>query len=1065
MPAIWQRLALLKTSDFANGEQRRDGHEKAQEVTKSWRYQVIQLLPIGRLPSIMCEWLSAIGHQLSVRADSATKRRRLQCVSRETSERPATTVRTIKMIKQMGESFQGSRSSVQRLATGLVAVFVSALLVNGSARGESVDFRGDWRFAKGEQAGAEAAAFDDSSWATVRLPHDWAIAGPFNPEENGFAGKLPWRGVGWYRKTFTLDHEPGTRVYLDFDGVMAFPKVYVNGKLAGEWDYGYTSFRIDATPHVNLKGSNVIAVRVDTTKHGTRWYPGAGIYRKVMLDIYGPVHIGQWATRITTPEISDATATVLVQTTVENHTDKAADAVVDVVIQHPDPIRSAQTAGNVVKASVPAGGVKDLSIPLTVREPVRWDIDDPKLYKARVSLHVVGSESRPRVQSIHDEVIPFGIREFKFTADDGFHLNGRRVQLYGVNLHHDHGALGAAFYRRAMERQLEIMREMGVNAIRTSHNAPAPELLELCDRMGFVVWDECFDKWDDKADRVDGRPSLQEHAERHLRSLVMRDRNHPSVVIWSIANEIGGVGGRDGLTKERVAMMRDIVRKYDDTRPVGLGHHIPEHASRDIFDPLDLTGWNYDRRYHIYRDRYPDKPIVYSESASALSTRGFFALPLPTTKTDFAQRQHQVDSYDFNAAPWSDIADREFKLMQDDPFVAGEFVWTGFDYLGEPTPFDQQAKSSYFGIVDLAGIPKDRYFLYRSYWRPDTATVHIVPHWNWPERVGQTVPVWVYTNGDSAELFLNGKSLGRRKKGMPAEQPKNLAQGRTATANSNGSGQPSDKAADGDETTSWSVTRAGGDPWWQVDLGETQSLKCFVIEFEQEAKYYGYVVSTSEDGTNWRSVVEQRASGEPRWGGPRAAVHHLDGRGRYVRVEFNELPRRGPAGMREFGVYSQPTELSYYAPTYDYRLRWNDVVYEPGELKAVAYKDGNEIGASVVRTAGEPAALRLTPDRTQLEASGDDLGYVLVEALDEQGTLCPLADNVVHFRVEGPAEIAGVDNGNPLSLEPFQADERKLFYGKAMLILRTVAGQGGEIRIVATSDGLRDATASCAAAP
>jgi beta-galactosidase len=939
----------------------------------------------------------------------------------------------------------------------MVAMITAVHLAAGLQRGESVDFRGEWRFAKGEQPGAEAPEFDDSAWQAVRLPHDWAIAGPFNPQENGFAGKLPWRGVGWYRKTFTLDRDANDRVYLDFDGVMAFPKVYVNGKLAGEWGYGYTSFRVDATPHVNLQGPNVVAVRVDTTNHGTRWYPGAGIYRKVTLEIRRPVHIGHWATHITTPEVSDESATVNFRTTIENHGPAAADVVVNVAIHHPDPARRAPTAKVAQQLTVPAGGTADVSLPLTVPDPKRWDVDSPELYEARVAVYPQESSYEASSQPIDQERIPFGIREFEFTADDGFHLNGRRVQLYGVNLHHDHGPLGAAFYRRAMERQLEIMREMGANAIRTSHNAPAPELLELCDRMGFVVWDECFDKWDDKAGRVDGWPSLEEHGERHLRSLVMRDRNHPSVVVWSIANEIGGVGGRDGLTKDRVKLMRDIIRKYDDTRPVGLGHHVPEVARGDTFEPLDLIGWNYDRRYHIHRERFPDKPIVYSESASALSTRGFYELPMPTTKTDYSD-QHQVDSYDFNAAPWSDIVDREFKLMRDDSFVAGEFVWTGFDYLGEPTPFDRQAKSSYFGIVDLVGIPKDRYYLYRSHWRPDAPTVHIVPHWNWPERIGKSVPVFVYTNGDSAELFLNGKSLGRKAKGVPPERPANLASGRPAS--SSGGNELASLAADDNLETTWSSKRDGGNSWWQVDLGEERKLRCFVLEFELEAKNYGYTIHTSDDGKIWSEAVMQGTSREPRWGGPRTAVHHLDANGRFIKIDFTELPRRRAAGLREFGAFSAPTESSYYDPIYDYRLRWNDVIYEPGELKAVAYKNGQEIGTAVVRTAGRPASLRLTPDRTQLKASGDDLTYVLVEAVDEHGTLCPLADNLIRFRSEGPAEIAAIGNGNPLSLEPFQTNERKLFFGKAMLILRTIDGEAGDTKVIATSAGLLDGTAS-----
>lgn len=773
-----------------------------------------------------------------------------------------------------------------------------------------------WRFTQGDPSGAESTTFDDAEWEEVRVPHDWAIAGPFDPAGDGATAKLPWRGVGWYRHSVTLNCHAGSRVYLDFDGVMAFPKVYVNGKLAGEWDYGYTSFRVDATPYINLYGPNVIAVRVDTTKHVSRWYPGAGIYRKVMLRVREPIHISHWATFVTTPDISDKEATINIQSAIENHTAEEAAVGVQFRIRDPD---GKQVASASNQLTIPAGGAKSVEKSLRIENPQRWGVDTPRLYTLETQVTRDAGEE-------DSETTSFGIRDFDFSADDGFHLNGRRVQLHGVCLHHDQGPLGAAFNERAMERQLQIMRDMGVNAIRTSHNPPAPELLDLCDRMGFVVWDEAFDKWDGTADRIDGMPSLEDHANRHVKSMVTRDRNHPSIVVWSVGNEIHE--GREGVTAERVTMMRDVVRKYDVTRPVGMACDVPQIANKPILDALDLTGWNYGRRYARYRERYPNKPIIYSESASALSTRGFFELPLPTKKTDYSD-QHQVDSYDYNAAEWSDIPDVEFKLMQDDRFVAGEFVWTGFDYLGEPTPFSKEAKSSYFGIVDLCGIPKDRYYLYRSYWRPDFATIHIVPHWNWPDRVGKLVPVFVYTNGDSAELFLNGESLGRRIKGRAADRPKN--------------------------------------------------------------------------------------------------------------------------------------ESPYYDPTYQFRLRWDNVIYEPGELKATAYKDGKEIGIATIRTAGEPAALRVTPDRTQLSGSGDDLCYALVEAIDSAGNFCPLADNLVEFSVTGPAKIAAVGNGNPLSTEPFQAKHRKLFFGRAVVIVRPKEGAVGNVQLTATSGVLQGGVANCVA--
>jgi beta-galactosidase len=1031
----------------------------------------------------------------------------------------------------------GMSMDVRRGAVVTVIVGMLAALAYGQGSGGRtvVNFNDGWRFAKGAQVGAEKPEFDDSGWQAVRLPHDWAIAGPFNPSENGYAGKLPWRGEGWYRKTFTLDSagsslwrgrpalalssnetmpaskeqepnvraakergrdaldtqgqdalatEDGRRVYFDFDGVMAFPKVYVNGQLAGEWDYGYMSFRVDATPYVKFGAKNTIAVYVDTRQHGTRWYPGAGIYRKVTMTICNPVHLAHWGTYVTTPDVSDSEATVRIRSTIENHRDTAVQVTATTFVFEPEGKPIAKAGKN---ETVPAGGSREIEQTIVINKPERWDITSPRLYVIQTALRVDG-------KTVDADATPFGIRTFQFTANDGFHLNGRRVQLHGVCLHHDQGPLGAAFYPRAMERQLEIMRDMGVNAIRTSHNPPAPELLDLCDRMGFVVWDEAFDKWDGTADRVararvegvppsnrgqdgldtrgqdardtktpSGRkggtpsprgetPALEQYGEKQLRNFVLRDRNHPSIVVWSVANELGG-GGRDGVTPERVKFMSDFVRKYDATRPVGMACHIPGLAEQPNFDALDLTGWNYARRYATYRRRYPDKPIIYSESASALSTRGFYDLPLPNRKNEYS-KQLQVDSYDLNAADWSDIPDCEFKLMQDDPFVAGEFVWTGFDYLGEPTPFSQEAKNSYFGIVDLCGIPKDRFYLYRSYWRPDTTTVHLLPHWNWPDRIGKNVPVFVYTNGDSAELFLNGKSLGRRQKGVIPPRPENFAKGKPAIASSNQPDHPPAHANDGGTGSRWTAVQAGPEQWWQVDLGEVKPICYIAIDFEREEKNCGYQIKVSTDASAWQTIVTKNTSRQPQWGGPTEIFHEVDTQARYVRIEFTDMRNGAWASIKEFAVYPQPAESPYYDVTYTYRLRWNDVTYEPGELKAVAYKNGQPIGEAIMRTAGKPATLRLTPDRKELWAGGDDLCYVLVEAQDDQGALCPSADNLVRFQVDGPAEIAAVGNGNPLSIEPFQADYRKLFYGKAMLILRTKPGEGGTVRVTATSDGL-----------
>ncbi len=913
------------------------------------------------------------------------------------------------------------------------------------------NFNADWRFIKGDQP-AEAATldYDDSAWQTVRLPHDWAIAGPFNPQEHGYSGKLPWKGAGWYRKTFTLDAaDAGKRVYLDFDGVMAFPKVYVNGQLAGQWDYGYVPFRVDATPYVRFGQDNIIAVEVDTRRQGTRWYPGAGIYRTVTLTLSEPVHIEHWATFVTTPAVSDTEAIVQVQTELNNDRDTDVRAEVLFEVVAPD---GRTVARQMQIAALSAGGSTRVGPRFTLTNPQRWDIESPMLYTLVTTVRADG-------RVVDREQTSFGIRTFEFTADDGFHLNGRRVQIYGVNLHHDHGPLGAAFYPRAMERQLEIMRDMGVNFIRTSHNAPATELLQLCDRMGLLVWNECFDKWDHTAGRHDGEPPLEEYGHRQIRNIVMRDRNHPSVVIWSIGNEIGNASGnREGKNGPRVQFMRDFVLQYDNTRPVGMADHIPQTANQPILDTLDVVGWNYARRYSIFRQRYPGTPIIYSESASTLSTRGFYELPLPTVKTDFSS-QFQVSSYDLNAASWSDIPDVEFALMERDRFVAGEMVWTGFDYLGEPTPFDQEARSSYFGIVDLCGIPKDRFYLYRSHWRPNETTVHILPHWNWPDRVGKNVPVFVYTNGDSAELFLNGQSLGRRVKGQRPPMPVNLALGAAITASSEQANNPAAAMLDGNGQTRWCASSGAAEQWVRLDLGQVRSIEYLAFDFEREAKNYGYTVSVSSDGQTWLQVVSKPSSNQPQWGGPTQSFHAVQVESRYLRVEFTDLRGGAWASIRTFGAYREPMESDYYAPTYDYRLRWNEVVYQPGELKVIAYKDGKEIGQAVMKTAGQPAQIRLTPDRRTLTASGEDLSYILVEALDENGTLCPLADDVITFQIDGPAEIAGVGNGNPLSFEPFAADYRALFYGKAMLIVRTVEGKTGPVQVTAAGQGLRDGTA------
>ncbi|MCX6998117.1 MAG: DUF4982 domain-containing protein [Kiritimatiellaeota bacterium] len=816
----------------------------------------------------------------------------------------------------------------------LLSLVLIALPCGAHALRTDEDFNFGWRFSLGDHAQAVEPDFDDSSWQTVALPHDWAIGGPFDPKADGSQGKLPWRGVGWYRKAFTLPAEnKGDRVYLDFDGVMAFPQVYVNGRLAGQWDYGYMSFRVDATDFIKFGRKNVVVVRADTTRHDSRWYPGAGIYRKVTLTVCDPVHVAHWGTCVTTPSVSDESAAVRVKTVVVNDSPR--------VLREdggPDPPRKIEVEttledpqGNVVVAqtgevSVLGGCRRELEQTLEVPRPLRWDVATPRLYTARSVLRCEGRDRDRATTS-------FGIRTFKFTADDGFHLNGRRVQLKGVNLHHDHGPLGAAFFPAAMERQLRIMQDMGANAIRTSHNAPAPELLKLCDELGLLVFNELFDKWDATADLLDSG-EFEAFMTRQSQAFVHRDRNHPCVVVWSIGNEMDStVTSAQGI--RQIAFMAGLFRQLDPTRPVTLADWRPEEVCRgQALASLDVTSWNYGRSYALSRERFPDKPIIYSESASALSTRGFYRLPHPASKIDYEYPERYVDSYDLNSASGPrDIPDWDFRRMETDRYVAGEFVWTGFDYLGEPTPFPREAHSSYFGIVDLAGIPKDRDYLYRSHWAPEKTTLHILPHWNWPNRVGQAVPVFLYTNGDSAELFLNGRSLGRRSKQRHAGPPGNPAGSKPATA-------------------------GGAAP----------------------ARYY--------------DVIDR------------------------------------------------------------YRLRWEDVVYQPGELKAVAYRDGRRIGEATRKTAGPPAAIRLTPARTELRADGNDLCYITVEMVDADGTVCPLAMDEIAYAVEGPATLAGVGNGDPLGLDSFADHTHPLFYGKAVAILRSRPGETGTVTLKTSAKGI-----------
>ena len=771
----------------------------------------------------------------------------------------------------------------------------------------------DWKFTKGNPENAANLEFNDSEWQTVKVPHDWAIGENFIIDGDGNTGKLPWKGEGWYRKQLAISSaEKGKKLVLIFDGVMAFPQVFINGKLVGKWDYGYNSFHVDITNFVNYDGKNVLAVYADTRNHDSRWYPGAGIYRKVQLLVTNPIRVNIWGTYITTPIVKESVANVRINSSVNNETDQSSAIKVQQIIYNS---LGKEVARKEVKDTILSNRSKDFETTLQLINPTFWDVENPYIYEVTTN---VFKENK----LVDSEKTTFGVRTIRFTADDGFYLNNRRVQLKGVNLHSDLGPLGMAFNYRAMERELEIMKSMGVNAIRNSHNVAAPELLELCDKMGLLFFNEIFDKYDGKANITEDT-DFDEFAHRNIKNFVTRDRNHPSIFIWSVGNEIGDVQWNINSGFKRLHTMVNYVNKYDPTRPTTLVCDQLESASLRHFDYYDVHAWNYGRRFRLARQIEPNKSVIISESASTLSTRGFYEFPLPKEKTDFT-KSLQVSSYDLNAPWWAEIADDDFMWQQDESYIAGEFVWTGFDYLGEPTPYDNRSvkmlgftnkeasRSSYFGAVDLVGIPKDRYYLYKSHWKNDQNMVHILPHWNWKGKEGDTIPVFAYTNGDSGELFVNGKSQGKQYK------------------------KPSSK---------------------------------------------------------------------------------------------NSTER--------------------------FRLMWKDVVYQPGEIKVIAYKNGGIIGEKTIKTAGKPYKLKLTADNKTIKANGEDLSYVLIEAFDKAGNFCPLADFNIDLKIKGNATIAGVGNGNPQSFAPFQSNKVKLFYGKAMVILSSEFKKGS-VKLIAKSKELKE---------
>ncbi|MGV9347219.1 glycoside hydrolase family 2 TIM barrel-domain containing protein [Streptomyces spiralis] len=848
------------------------------------------------------------------------------------------------------------------LLGGPAALSAHAADATGHGPGRrTVALRDGWRFAlvdpdgvadpTGAYADAAAPGFDDSAWRRVAVPHDWSIEQTPTTEHSttGGTGFLPG-GLGWYRLALTLPAlYAGKRISVEFDGVYMDSHVYCNGTEVGRHPYGYTGFAFDLTDLLHTDGTteNVIAVKVQNRLPSSRWYSGSGIYREARLVITEPVHVARWGTYVTTPEVTAERAVVRVRASVANDSGAPVEVEVASSVVDPDGRTVARTASTITAG--PQGGTETHELP--VARPRRWDFATPHhRYTLRTELRVGG-----RTVDTHDT--GFGIRTVRFDADEGFSLNGTHTKIKGVDLHHDQGALGAAVSIDALRRQMTIMKSMGVNAFRTSHNPPSPQMIQVCEELGIVMMVEAFDCWRTGKTTYDYGRFFDEWCEKDATEMVLAARNSPAVVLWSIGNEIPDSTSTAGLAMaDRIIA---AVRAADDTRPLVIGSDkyrgLPKKGSAAdlMLAKLDGLGLNYNTAKSVdaLHAAYPHLFLFESESSSETSTRGAYQEPEHlNTGENHTPGRRETSSYDNNLASWTMSGEYGLKKDRDRPWFAGQFLWSGIDYIGEPTPYNVfPVKSSFFGAVDTAGFPKDMYHLFRSQWS-DEPMVHLVPM-TWNHEEGDVVEVWAYANVESVELFLDGTSLGIRT----------------------------------------------------------------------------FDVKRTTDGRTYLETTE--ATGDDK--------------------TFTDGPYPGS--------YTSPNGSAGKL-----HLTWK-VPYRPSELKAVARRDGKVVATDVLRTAGAPHAVRLTPDRRSLAADGRSLVFVTADVVDAHGVVVPDAQHLISFDVRG-GSLAGVDNGRQESAERYQASTRTAFHGKALAIVRS-GTKAGTLRVTARADGLRTGTATVRTTP